>query len=79
MSVTSQNVLQAALSLPESERVELIDALIGSLPADEAAPLDDAWLAEIDRRSCAYDAGNATPVAWADVKKRARSRMTDRG
>ena len=79
MSVTSQHVLEAALSLSESERVELINALIGSLPAEEAAPLDDAWLAEIDRRSREYDEGKATPVAWADVKKRARSRMNDRG
>lgn len=79
MSATLQHVFQAALALPESERVELIDALIGTLPADDAAPLDDAWLAEIEHRSREYDEGKVTPVAWAQVKERARQRMTARG
>ena len=79
MSATLEHVLQAALTLPESDRVELIDALIGTLPAEDAAPLDDAWLAEIERRSREYDEGRVTPVAWGEVKRRARLRTNERG
>ena len=56
-SVTYDDVLRTACSLDELERVRLMDDLLSTLSPAEAAPLDDAWLAEIDRRSAELDSG----------------------
>ena len=79
MNSSLSHVLEAAKSLPESERVELIDALIATLEPEDAAPLDDAWLAEIDRRSREFDAGLVQPIPWEEVKERARRRVHANG
>src|SRR5947208_551843 len=57
MSAEFETILQAAIALPVPDRVQLVDALISTLEPEDAAPLDDAWLAEIDRRSREIDAG----------------------
>ncbi|MBI1902076.1 MAG: addiction module protein [Planctomycetia bacterium] len=75
MSSPLDEIRDAALELPETQRIELIDSLISSLPPDEAIPLDDAWLAEIDRRSKEYDEGRVPTSPWSAVKERARRRL----
>ena len=79
MSSSYDQVLQAALELPETDRAQLVEDLIGTLKPEDALPLDDAWLAEIDRRSREFDAGLAQPVAWSQVKERARRRCQAHG
>jgi putative addiction module component (TIGR02574 family) len=79
MNSSLSHVLEAAKSLPEPERVELIDALIATLEPEDAAPLDDAWLAEIDRRSREFDAGLVQTIPWEEVKERARRRVHANG
>lgn len=74
MSESFANVYQAALALPETDRVQLVDALIATLEPEDAAPLDDAWLAEIERRSREFDEGKVQPIPWQAVKERARRR-----
>ena len=74
MIATRDSILDAAKQLPEEERVQLVDELIATFSVEEAAPLDDAWLAEIDRRSREYDAGGITTIPWEEVKERARRR-----
>lgn len=78
MSSLSQ-VYEAALALPEQERVQLVDDLIATLKPQDAVPLDDAWLAEIERRSEEYDAGKVTGVPWSEVKERAWKRLQQNG
>ena len=79
MNSSLSQVLEAAKSLPVPERVELIDALIATLEPEDAAPLDDAWLAEIDRRSREFDAGLVQTIPWEEVKERARRRVHANG
>ncbi len=67
-------VVEAALALPESERAELVETLISTFAPEDAAPLDDAWLTEINRRSDEFDAGGVQTLSWAEVKERARQR-----
>lgn len=74
MVTSLDRVLEAALALPESERAELVDTLISTFAPEDAAPLDDAWLAEINRRSNEFDAGGVQTLSWAEVKDRARRR-----
>jgi putative addiction module component (TIGR02574 family) len=73
-TVTYDEVLRTARSLNETERVRLVEDLLGSLSPEEAAPLDDAWLAEIDRRSNELDSGAVQTIPWAEVRSRARER-----
>lgn len=72
MSPVAEQVLQTALSLTAEEQVELIEALIAALDQDDPQPLDDAWMAEIRRRSAEFDAGQVTPIPWEVVRRRAR-------
>ena len=72
MSPSTKQVLQYALALPAPEQVELIEALIAELDHADPQPLDDAWMAEIQRRSAEYDAGKVTLVPWSMVSARAR-------
>ncbi len=72
--VTYDDVLRTAQSLSEAERVRLVEELMSSLNSADATVLDDAWLAEIDRRSKELDAGKVQTIPWTEVKQRARER-----
>ena len=78
-SVTYDDVLRTACSLDEPERVRLVDDLLSTLSPAEAAPLDDAWLAEIDRRSADLDSGEVQTIPWSEVRRRARERANLNG
>jgi putative addiction module component (TIGR02574 family) len=79
MSPGAENVLQAALALPEEERLEIIDALLAALDQESTPPISEAWMAEVRRRSAEFDAGGVTPIPWSEVKKRARQGEDRRG
>lgn len=79
MLSTWDEVRQAALALPEEERIQLVDDLLATLKPEKAAPLDDAWLAEIERRSAEFDAGEIATFSWEEVKERARQRCRPNG
>lgn len=73
MNPATEQVLDAALALPEGDRLELVEALIVSLQSSEdEPPLDDAWREVIARRSAEIDAGAVALVPWSEVKRRAR-------
>lgn len=69
---TLSDILTAAQSLPSSERAQLIAALWDNVAPTDWVPPDSKWVAEANRRSEAYDAGEMTGSAWAEVRKRAR-------
>ncbi len=72
MDATTQQLFDAALSLPDDDRVELVEALIASFRPDDKPPFDDSWCAVLQRRSAELRAGQATPVPWAEVKRSAQ-------
>jgi putative addiction module component (TIGR02574 family) len=59
-------VFEAALKLPENERLALVSRLMETMPAEDSClSLDDAALAEeLDRRF----AGRADSVPWSELK-----------
>jgi len=69
---TIQEILDAAQTLPSAERAQIISALWQSVSPDDWAPPADDWIAEAQRRSEAYDAGEMKASPWSDVRKRAR-------
>jgi len=71
--MTSLNeILTAAQGLPPSDRAQLIASLWEkSSPEEWVAPSVD-WIAECNRRSDAFEAGEMTGSSWTDVRERAR-------
>lgn len=63
-----ETVLADARRLPQVERVQLIEALWDTLPADSLPPLTEQWLAEIQRRSAEYDSGLVDTFPWEQVR-----------
>jgi putative addiction module component (TIGR02574 family) len=70
MTQTAEQVLTAALRLPDEERLELVEALIVSFQPPDQAPFDDSWREVIRRRSAELASGQVIPVPWAEVKRR---------
>jgi len=74
---TYEAVLAGASHLPVTDRLQLIDAIWETLPADSLPPLSAEWIAEIQRRTADYDAGAVDTVTWNQVKADALSRVRD--
>ena len=65
------DILNAAQTLPSSDRAQLIAALWDEVAPNDWVPPDSNWIAEANRRSDAYDSGEMTS-AWSEVRERAR-------
>jgi len=72
--ITFDQLHQAALELPHSQRAELVDALIASLASAGELPVDAEWMQEIERRSAEIDAGTAELIPWEEVRRRMTAR-----
>jgi len=79
MSPIAQELLESARALPSAAQVELIEALIAGLDEVDPEPLDEATLAEIQRRSAEYDAGQVQPIPWSEDRARSRRPESSRG
>jgi putative addiction module component (TIGR02574 family) len=79
MSQGVEQILEAALALPDDDQLQLVDALLAAVDERGLRPFDDSWLAEIQRRSAEFDAGTVKPIPWAEVKERARREAAPRG
>jgi putative addiction module component (TIGR02574 family) len=75
MAQSFEQVFHEALSLPEEERVHLVDALIASFDDSASVPLDYSWLEAIKKRTAEYEAGLVQLVPWDDVKEQVRARV----
>jgi putative addiction module component (TIGR02574 family) len=70
MSDRFQTILDAALALPEAERVVLIDELLESLPPDTGPLSDEEMLAELERRHAEVEKDPSLAIPWEEVKRR---------
>ena len=78
MSPVTQHLFQAALALPEEERLELVEALLSAQGSSDELPFDPAWLVEIQRRSAEIDSGTVQLAPWTLVRDRVRQRLEGR-
>ena len=65
-------ILDRVLSLPKSDRVELLSELLESLDSPE--DVATAWTNEIRERLAEYRAGKAELLDWADARAEIQSR-----
>ena len=69
-----QEIETAVLRLPDKERLQLADKLLGSLPPPPAASEADAILAEAIRRDAELESGVTKPMAESEFWQRVRPR-----
>lgn len=69
MIAKRDELLDAALELPDEDRAEIAQRLIDSLPADWEAsgPVSAEWIAEAERRVREVREGNATTIPHEQV------------
>jgi putative addiction module component (TIGR02574 family) len=73
MNAETEEVLSSANRLSSADRVELVEAMIAQLDAEnDDLPFDESWLPEIERRSAEFDAGGVETFTWEQVKASAR-------
>jgi putative addiction module component (TIGR02574 family) len=75
MNTSAEQILTAALALPDGDRVELVEAILTSLQPTDRPPFDESWREVIVRRSEELRRGDVSPVSWSEVKRQARERL----
>lgn len=70
-------LLEAALSLPETDRAILANALLESLIPASDMMWEQAWKNEIEARLDALDAGRVETRAWESVRESLWERLSD--
>ena len=75
MNTSTEQLLSAALALPDADRLELVEALAASLQPDDRPAFDDSWHEVIQRRSAELRGGSVTAIPWSEVKSRSRESL----
>jgi putative addiction module component (TIGR02574 family) len=74
MTRAAKDIVEAAIQLPENERVQVVEQLMVSLEPESDEDVDSAWVAEIERRSRQIKEGTVSLIPWEEVKSQARKR-----
>lgn len=70
MVTSRDDIFRGALSLSESDRADLIAALIESLDSEVEAGVEEAWRIEIERRAKELESGAVQSIPWEVVRER---------
>lgn len=74
MTETADDVLKAALQLPEDERLRAASELLASVEFDIETRDSDAWIVEVERRAQAALNGVAG-LTWDGTRARIEGRL----
>jgi putative addiction module component (TIGR02574 family) len=69
MTATAITLLESALALPESERIALAEALFDSVPDDRCELDEEAFAAELRRRSEEMKKDPSASISWSELKQ----------
>lgn len=67
--MSREEVVRAALALPEDERAVIAAALLESLEPEVDPAIDEAWRDEIRRRLTAIEAGEEELIPWEEAQR----------
>ncbi|PZP60749.1 MAG: hypothetical protein DI596_05625 [Azospira oryzae] len=68
MGTTVQKLYEEAMGLDPEERAALTGLLIESLEPESEEGVEEAWLAEIERRMAELDGGAVQAVSWEALR-----------
>lgn len=76
--MSTEELLNAALTLSTKERAKLVHDLLRSLDGPADADADTAWIAELERRARELDDGSVEAVDWETARMRITQRLRER-
>jgi putative addiction module component (TIGR02574 family) len=74
MSLTEEEILSAAMSLPPEAKARVAEKLVNSVDADEQAEIDALLVVEVRRRLRDLEEGRAHTIPAEDVFKSIEAR-----
>jgi putative addiction module component (TIGR02574 family) len=78
MTRPAKEIVNAAIKLAESDRLQIVEELLASLEPEPDEDIDAAWAAEVERRSRQIKDGIVRPIPWTEVRSQARKRVRGR-
>lgn len=75
MKQATKKILNAALELPEKEKIQVVEELLAGIEGKPDPGAEAAWADEIARRTHEIKQGEVKPVPWFKVKKLAAERI----
>jgi putative addiction module component (TIGR02574 family) len=76
--MSSDELREAALTLPPSERAKLAHDLLRSLDGPADLDVDAAWVREVERRATELADGSVEPIPWDEARERILQRLRSR-
>jgi putative addiction module component (TIGR02574 family) len=73
MSLTQQEILEAALALPRDSKLKLAEQILESIDPVDQADIDAAWVVEVNRRLEELERGDAQTIPAEQVFARIRA------
>lgn len=73
MSTTTDKLAQEISSLPDTEKLRLVDAILSDLDTPDPE-IDRVWAEEARKRRQAYKAGQLRTVSYEDVMSKYRDK-----
>lgn len=70
MTKSAQKLFQEAMRLDPQERAALTGLLIESLEPESEQGVEQAWVAEIERRMAEVDSGAVQTIPWEELRAR---------
>jgi len=66
--VIPSTLFEAALALPENDRIQLVERLLETIGPETDGLDEESFVAELCRRSVEIDQGQAELVPWSELK-----------
>lgn len=70
MKLSTKDILDQALEMPEKDRAAIAERLLASLDDKPDPDVEEAWQREIQRRLAQLDRGEVECVPWEEVRNR---------
>jgi putative addiction module component (TIGR02574 family) len=70
MTETARKLFEEAMRLHPEERAALAGLLLESLEPEAEEGVEQAWVAEVERRMAELDSGAVQPIAWEELRAR---------
>lgn len=70
MTRSARELFEEAMRLDPEERATLMRLLIESLDTEAEEGVEEAWMAEVERRMAELDSGAVQPLSWDELRAR---------
>jgi len=75
MGNSAQKLYEEAMRLDPKERAELTGLLIESLEPESDPGVEEAWVAEVERRLAELDSGAVKTIPWDELRSKLYAKM----